>query len=271
MVELPEEQHVSQPYEAVPDRPIPGDGPLPTGLPPYISPSSTRLWTFGDLGLFLLFALVTMVVAGGTVVGTFSALNKILGWGMSMDQTSVQTPIAVLVQMLWEFLWVVFIYYIVVEKYRLDFWKGLKWNPTIPRAANYLFGGFVLSVVIQLLSQLFPKSSEMPIEKLFDTPSSAYLLAFFGICVAPFMEELVFRGFFYPVIERRWGALAIHAQQVGGVGPELLAILVVGLTLSAVRAITGSVKPSFLMHLGYNSTLFILLFVSTNRFQTLSP
>ena len=48
-------------------------------------------------------------------------------------------------------------------------------------------------------------------------------------------------------------------------------LLIVGLILSLVRAKTGSLKPSFLVHLGYNSTLFILLFLTTNRFQTLSP
>ena len=144
------------------------------------------------------------------------------------------------------------------------------------------FFGFMLSIGIQLLSQLLPKRENLPIERMFDTPASAYLLAFFGICVAPFMEELVFRGFIFPVLERRVGAglavlitgatfAAIHAPQLGGGGAELGAMMVVGIILSMIRARTGSLKPSFLVHLGYNSTLFILLFVTTNRFQTLTP
>ena len=242
---------------------------------------SERLWTFADLGLFLLFALASMVLAAGTVFGGFSALNKILGLGMSIEDSVAQTAIAVSIQVLWEICWVVFIYHIVVDKYRLGFWKGLKWDHGNVQPSKFVLAGVALSIAIQLSSQFFPKRADMPIEKLFDTPSSAYLLAFFGICVAPFMEEMVFRGFFYPVLEKRWGTVAavlitgtsfaaLHAQQVGGIGPELLAILAVGMTLSTVRAMTGSLKPSFLMHLGYNSTLFILLFISTNRFQTLA-
>jgi len=243
--------------------------------------TSEKLWTFADLGLFLLFALASMVVAAGTVIGGFSVLNRVLGLGMGVDDSVAQTAIAVSIQGLWEICWVVFIYQIVVEKYQLGFWKGLKWDLGNVQPSKYVLGGVALSIAIQLLSQFFPKRADMPIEKLFDTPFSAYLLAFFGICVAPFIEEMVFRGFFYPVLEKRWGTVAavlitgtsfaaLHAQQVGGFGPELLAILAVGLTLSTVRAMTGSLKPSFLIHLGYNSTLFILLFISTNRFQTLA-
>ena len=248
-----------------------GEGLLPE--------ASEKLWTFGDIGLFLLFALASMLVAAGTVIGGFTALNNILGLGRSVDDSVAQTALAVSIQVLWEIFWVVFIYQIVVGKYHLGFWKGLRWDRGNVQPSKWLFSGVILSIAIQLSSQFFPKRADMPIEKLFDTPFSAYLLAFFGICVAPFVEEMVFRGFFYPVLERRWGTVAavlitgtsfaaLHAQQLGGIGPELLAILGVGLTLSTVRAMTGSLKPSFLMHLGYNSALFILLFISTNRFQT---
>ena len=193
-----------------------------------------------------------------------------------------QTPVAVLVQMLWELLWLGFIYQIVVVKCRWNFWRGLKWEETPVSVGTFLLGGFALSIGVQMLSLLMPKRENLPIEQMFDTPLSAYLLAFFGVCIAPFMEELVFRGFVFPVLERRWGVglailltggvfAAIHAPQLGGGGPELGAMLIVGLILSLVRAKTGSLKPSCLVHLGYNSTLFILLFLTTNRFQTLSP
>lgn len=248
--------------------------------PPH-SATQPALWTLADLGLFLLFALGTMVLVGGLVLGGFSLLNKSLHWGLSADDARAQTPIAVLVQILWESLWLAFIYQIVVVKYRQGFWSGVRWAGKTTPTARYLLGGGLLSLLIQLLAQHLPERPDLPIEQLFNTPASAYLLAFFGIVVAPFMEELVFRGFVFPVLERRWGAVvavlstgalfaAIHAPQLGGGGWELVAMLAVGLILSTVRALTGSLMPSFLMHLGYNSSLFILLFISTNRFQTLS-
>lgn len=240
------------------------------------------LWDLADLGMFLLFALGTIILVMAAVLGGFTLLNRVLGWGLSADHRGVQTPIAVLVQILWEVLWLGFIYKIVVGRGRKGFWKALQWEQAPVQTGTFLFFGVALSIAIQLLSLLLPKREELPIEQMFDTPASAYLLAFFGICVAPFMEELVFRGFVYPVLERRWGVglavlitgglfAAIHGPQLGGGVAEMSAMLVVGLILSLVRARTGSLKSSFLVHLGYNSTLFILLFISTNRFQTLSP
>lgn len=251
---------------------IPGQG----------GPELNRQWEMVDLGLFVVFALGTMVLVGAAVIGGFTLLNRVLGWGLTLDHPMAQTPIAVLVQILWEVLWLGFIHQVVVVKTRQNFWKGLNWEQRPISVGAYLIYGGALSVCIQLLSQLLPKREGLPIEQMFDAPASAYLLAFFGICVAPFMEELVFRGFFFPVLERRLGIgyavlvtgglfAVIHVPQLGGLGPEAVAMIVVGVVLSFVRARTGSLKASFLMHLGYNSTLFFLLFITTNRFQTLTP
>ncbi|MSO19281.1 MAG: CPBP family intramembrane metalloprotease [Acidobacteria bacterium] len=258
----------------------PQEHPNSTDAEPWPPLPEDRLWTLTDVGSFFLFALVTMVVALGIVMGSFTLLNSGLNWGLTLSHPQVQTPIAVLVQSVWELFWILFIYQIVVVKYGLKFWERLQWKQAGVPMFRYLLAGSMMSLAIQLSFQFIPGRPELPIEKLFDTPASAYLMAFFGIGVAPFVEELVFRGFFLPVFERRWGAAvavvmtgtlfaAIHAAQLGGVGPELLALLLVGLILSFVRVHTGSLVPSFLMHLGYNSTLFLLLFVATNRFQTL--
>lgn len=239
-----------------------------------------RFWTFRDIGFFILFAAGTLLLVGLLVMGGFTLLNRALGWGISLNDPGVQTPLAVLVQIGSEVLWIFFIYQTVVVQYRLPFWKGIGWNPVRISPAYYLLAGCAISLLVQVLVRFVPNRPELPIEELFDTPASVYLLAVFGIGVAPFVEELVFRGFFFPVFERRWGArvaviltgalfAAIHAPQLGWGLPELAVLLLVGLALSLARARTGSLIPSYLIHLGYNSSLFVLLFISTNRFQTL--
>src|SRR3970282_2387006 len=98
-------------------------------------------------------------------------------------------------------------------------------------------GGIVRALVAQGFFSLFPSEKHLPIERLFSSTTSGYLLAMFGICVAPFMEELVFRGFFYPVFERRWGLRAavlltaalfavIHGAQLAWSWKEVSAIFV---------------------------------------------
>jgi hypothetical protein len=91
------------------------------------------------------------------------------------------------------------------------------------------------------------------------------------------MEELFFRGFLYPAL-RRFGQFfailltslafaAVHGGQYGWAGSVVLLMFCVGLVLTIVRARTGSVAVGFLIHCGYNLTLFVLLFFSTDHFR----
>jgi membrane protease YdiL (CAAX protease family) len=271
----------------LPDRPAtpaPGDpSPLSVSDKPAAGSPLTHAdppWKLGDLGLFVLFALVTLFFANAIAIGLFSAFRSGLENNQPLEELLTATPFLVLMQVIWESLWLVFIYYIVAVKYRRPFWNTIRWRSSPPGPKTYLFGGIVLAVAAQGIFSFFPSEESLPIERLFSSPSSGYLLALFGICVAPFMEELVFRGFFYPVFERMWGMVAavaftallfalIHAPQLSGGAAELAAIYCVGLALSYVRGKTGSMFASYLIHLGYNATLFVSLYVATDQFRLL--
>ena len=105
-------------------------------------------------------------------------------------------------------------------------------------------------------------------------------LSLFGVTFAPLLEELFFRGFLYPVLVRRFGmAIAvlttaagfslIHAPQLGRAWGPVLVIFMVGLALTITRAVTKSVAASLIMHMAYNGTLSVLLFVGTDGFRHL--
>ena len=258
-------------------------GEEPGGLAPVSPPEPLDPpWTLADLGFFVLFAaVIAFPLANLAVVGVFLALRYSLGWELTVEQAFTRTPFVVSMQTGWEGLWLVFIYLTITFKYRRQFWQAIKWTRGPHPWAAYLVGGAGLAVLAQLLFYLSPTENELPIERLFTSPAAGYLLTLFGICVAPFVEELVFRGFFYPVFERLWGFVAavvltallfasIHASQLWGGWQEIAAIFGVGLTLSYFRGKTGSVVPSYLMHLAYNTALFVSLYFSTDRFRTLS-
>jgi len=93
------------------------------------------------------------------------------------------------------------------------------------------------------------------------------------------MEELFFRGFLYPVLARRLGMViaigltslafaGLHFAQLG-YSWAVLIIFLVGVALTTVRAVTKSVAASFLLHVGYNGTLSLLMFVVTGGFRHL--
>ena len=96
---------------------------------------------------------------------------------------------------------------------------------------------------------------------------SITLLVIFGVLVAPVVEEMLFRGFIFSVVDRSLGAAAAvvstsllfslpHGVQYGWRWQNLLLLTAVGVAFGAGRAWTGSVRPSALMHASYNATLF---------------
>ena len=186
------------------------------------------------------------------------------------------------------------------------FFEGIHWNSgTALRLRKQLFitAGicFVLAVVNGLL---LPSPKNAPIDKIFRTPGAAWLLFLFGISLAPFFEEIIFRGFVLPAMctacdwirERikhvpirpldenghpQWslaamviGSLAtslpfagMHAAQTGySLGPFVL-LVGVSMVLCWARLSTRSLAASVLVHASYNFLLFSLMLLGTSGFR----
>ncbi len=172
-----------------------------------------------------------------------------------------------------------FMYRLVAKRYRSNFWEALRWNwPERHRLMAYLAGGTMLALAVQISSALLPIPRSLPIYKFFQDTNAAYLMAVFGIAVAPFVEELFFRGFLYPVLARRAGVTlgvlltsaafaVVHGAQLAHHWAPLLMLFLVGLLFTVVRARTGSVAAPYLLHAAYNFTLFFTLYLATDRFR----
>ncbi|HET9182415.1 MAG TPA: type II CAAX endopeptidase family protein [Candidatus Angelobacter sp.] len=159
--------------------------------------------------------------------------------------------------------------------------QAIHWNLPAERLALLALGagslmGLCSEVASTLLQPWTPKS--LPIEEFFKTPASGYLLAAFGVLVAPLVEELFFRGFLYPALERWTGATisiiitaaafaSMHGAQLAYAWAPLMVLFGVGLVLTIIRVKSGSVATCVIVHMGYNLTLFILLFFVTGGFH----
>jgi membrane protease YdiL (CAAX protease family) len=290
--------------------------------------------------------------------------------------------------------------YVLVTRYRhRHFWQAVSWHWPRPNLwLICLFGGGLLALGLGLLSRLLPIPKSLPMDRLFRDRSGAYLMMFLGVAVAPLAEEMLFRGFLYPALDRwletlfmvrqqlraasQWvlllagwgylehrlpsawslllavvaflavgvlflvrslrsgskpahrvlllgmalfvwglvaysvsngifalasfvllalvcilgvtgmvGALApsaagrlgrllavlitsagfavVHGEQLAGAWGPLLVIFIVGLVLTITRVVTRSVAPGFLIHVGYNLTLFTVLYLGTDHFRHL--
>jgi len=189
-----------------------------------------------------------------------------------------------------------------------SFFAGIHW-----RGATALQLGWRLPVIamgcfaLALLDQwLLPGPEHAPIEDIFRSPGAAWLMFGFGVTLAPFFEEIVFRGFLLPSLATAWDwaiekstgkparpldanghpqwsifAMVIasvlttipfallHADQQGySLGPFLL-LITVSLILCAVRLVTRSLAASTLVHACYNFLIFFIMLVGTGGFRHL--
>jgi hypothetical protein len=138
--------------------------------------------------------------------------------------------------------------------------------------------GALVLLSLNLLGHFLPMPQSTPFEELFSRPRDAYLMSVFAITLGPLMEELFFRGFLYPVLARRMGVVwgifftalpfgLIHMFQYGYAWGVVLLIFLMGVVCTAVRAATGSVASSFLVHVGYNATEMLLFAIATDGFR----
>ncbi len=242
----------------------------------------TETWTYRDVGIVTAFALVAqvfvymvgllaMVMIQGAGQGRFPPIETLL------RHAAFLLPL----QLLWWLVVFWLVYRVVRARDRRPFREAIAWvRPAWPIGA-YVAGGILLALSVAAFSALMPiPRQKMPMEKLLTDPSSAILLAAFGVLISPAVEEMLFRGFLYPVMARAHGAATaagatavlfalLHGPQYGWAWQNFLLLTYVGVVFGIARVVTGSIVPSTLMHAAYNLTLFAGLYVSTQHFQDL--
>jgi uncharacterized protein len=263
--------------EPQPPMPITPDpfGPVsPAPGPTAPLPVENPVWSGWDVLLIAVLTFLTMLVLQMVVI--VGALWLV--YPHSNLAAVAQKPILLLLSQFLIYAAVAACMVMLVEgKYHVAFWRAIRWN--WPRSEWKLLGiGAVMMIVLGLLQNLLPMPKDTPFEHLFDRPRDAYLLAIIAVSLGPLMEELFFRGFMYPVLARRMGAAwaialtalpfgLIHLPQYGWAWGAALVILVVGVVCGIVRAQTGSVGASFLVHVGYNGTQMLIAVVVTQGFR----
>jgi uncharacterized protein len=161
------------------------------------------------------------------------------------------------------------LFLLISGKYGQPFWTSLGWTMAFRGAILSILAGPLLAVGVSVLGVMM-RAPEVrdPIRQMITGRVSLAVVVVFGVLVAPFVEELFFRGFLFPLVARSIGpwlgmvATAVlfalpHGAQNEWAWQQLTLIALAGVAFGFARYRTGATSASFLMHASFNATQFL--------------
>ena len=147
----------------------------------------------------------------------------------------------------------------------ISFWRHLEWNwPSWRKTIAFAGLGMALAFAVTALPVPIPPN--LPIEVLLQDRWTLAMFLVFAPLPAPFVEEVYFRGLLFPALRSHIGSLAailvtallfalLHGVQLAFTPWPLAILFLTGWVLTWIRARSGSVACSFLVHSAYNIAL----------------
>jgi membrane protease YdiL (CAAX protease family) len=244
---------------------IEGSAPPLTLESPALPITREPFWGYLDLLLIIGFIFAGMICT--------AVLHIVL---VSPNLRSQPVPLDLWLQ--FAFYGIVYLGFLTVYKlrYRVPVmislgWRHAGWNPLFAA-----LGGIALAVGLAVLAPLLhtPKV-ETPMDKLVSSSSSFALFAITAVIIAPFFEELLFRGFVQPLLSRTFGVIAgvlitaglfgvAHAPEYSWAWQYALIISLAGATFGWIRARTNSIVPGTVMH-GFYNLAFVIGYLATTH------
>ena len=225
-------------------------------------------WGLGDVAIGIFASLFLSVLIGGTIMA-------LAGWGSSAD-----TPIWGLA-LLQIPLWAGYLGAVVFAGSKgrgviSDF--GLRMR-AFDAPLGLALGIFCQLLVLPLLyAPIFfltgsdKEALSRPAEQLAEGTDGNFSWLLFALLVgilAPVVEELFYRGLLLKALEKRrmpvWAAVLVSSIIFAGMHMQTLqfpGLLLVGLVAGTLAAITGRLGPSIWLHIGFNMTTVVALFMA---------
>lgn len=269
------------------------------------APPQERIPNFGHLSILVLLAVAGLFAAG---LLARLALNYHLFGVTTLHQAASEIHFTLGTQGVFYVITFIGCLIIFPLLWHKGFFAGVQWHASVALAhRGRLITAAVICFVLALVNgYLLPGPSDTPIDRIFRLPGAAWMLFAFGVTLAPFFEEIAFRGFLLPAFSTAFDWMAeksegapphpvdenghpqwsmpamiiaaiitsilfafMHADQTGyAIGPFLL-LICVSLVLCWARLSTRSLAASVLVHACYNFLLFSMMFLGTSGFRHL--
>jgi len=248
-----------------------------------IQPPAQALWRTAWLDVGLGFGVwgvsVVLLLVGPVVFALPYIIYRIVKFGpptaeaLTADKTLVfLTVVAILPVHLLTF---VLLWAVITYGGRRPFWQNIDFgwpknlSPMVTTLASVLVATLLFLLAVGITSLYGERKTDLD----FMIESSIYTrltVAFAAAATAPLVEELIYRGLLYRVLEKAGGmAVAIpvvsllfagiHVLQYRNNKAVILVITLLSFTLTVVRAVTGKVLPAFIIHFVFNGIQSVLI------------
>jgi len=260
-------------------------------------------WSWLHFLIFAFFGAISLITIQGVLMAYLAPHHHMSA--KEFEKYLLSNPKFTIGSMLLWYAALFFFLYVTLSVLRgHSFWECLGWRKINPRIGEmprnpliYFISGCGLSLFVAIVSSQIKTPENIPMEELFKYRQSALLFMAMAVFVAPLVEETLFRGYLYPFLARlicsifgffgvappaalRAGVAgsivltgicfgSMHGEQLGWTASLVAVLVVVGIIFTLVRARTGSVFASYLMHLGYNSLISIFAILGTHGFTKL--
>jgi membrane protease YdiL (CAAX protease family) len=266
----PAEPVMDAPFTAEPvlEAPFAAEPAAPLAVePPPLPVRREPFWGYLDLVLMLGFVcagLVGIVLLGAVLVAIVPKLKD--------------DPMPLVLPLQFVFYLVVYAGFVAVFKlrYRAPVLVSLGWRSSRLNPLFAAIGGIALALGLAFLAALLHTPQvPSPIDKLVNSPASLALFVITAVVVAPFFEELLFRGFVQPLLSRTFGVIAgvlitavlfgaLHAPEYSWAWQYALVVSLAGAVFGWIRARTNSVVPGTVMH-GFYNLAFVVGYLATTH------
>jgi membrane protease YdiL (CAAX protease family) len=240
-------------------------------------------WGFGGAFLVLLLSIALIVF-----VPFFFVLPYALSQGFTMgsaDQTQAfvqfvttdKTSIILQIVALFPIhLLTLFMVWALVTRFgRRPFFAAIGWSwGDLPPGRGWGISiglGIGLFLIGSLIAKVLGADKPTPLEQIINSSLAArYLISFFAVATAPFVEEFIYRGVLYAPLQRFLGVRGavvivlalftiIHVPQYWPNVGVISAVFLLSVALTVVRAVSGRLLPCIIIHFVFNGIQAVLL------------
>jgi uncharacterized protein len=247
----------------------PGSYPTPND-PPWNIPVAIGAWVLSVgfvLAIPMLF-LAPYLISQGVNFNDREQLRTF----MFTDQSAVILQLAPII--LAHALTLLVAWFVVTKFNTYSFRQTLGWRMNgfrVWHGVAITFGFYALAIALVTAFGDVENEFELLIK---NSRIAVFLVAFFATFTAPIVEEVIYRGLLYSAFQRRIGAVlsiivvtllftAVHVPQYSlEANPDyatVIPLLLLSLTLTAIRALTDNLLPCIVLHTIFNGIQSALL------------